>query len=578
MLTLLKNRYRILRSLNSGGFGETFLAEDVDLPSARRCVIKKLIPIASDPQIYQLVKQRFGREAVILEKLGEGNPHIPSLYAYFEEAGQFYLVQEWIEGTTLAEKVERDGVLIESFVREILTSILSVLDTVHAQHIVHRDIKPENIILRSSDNQPVLIDFGAVKETMGTVVTTSGRNSNSIVIGTPGFMPSEQSIGRPVYASDLYSLGLTAIYLLTNKYPQEFNTDPSTGEILWRQDAASTSPELAAILDKAIQSHPRDRFSTAKEMLETLQVVTPIGTNFLPTSPKTSLQKTAVISSKPTEVEKPVTLVRSSVNSPGLPDWIKALITGSLVGCFMMGALVLNTHLNRSSELQASTPQEEELSHSESKKNSIDEERPSAVDFTISHYQKINDRNYEFTWNHLSERFKKISKSYIDYQNWWNKVDEIKIGEVKLIEQNQKTAIVDIPLTYIMSNGDFITDKKTRLSLVWSHELSSWLIYSKKSPPNSSSNSFQKDIASLSWKYSCGSSYVKSTIWYRVLGSPKTLEVVKDNYCGDAIIVKSGNLQVASFLDENEAQEFANTLSNLTNDSFWVERFVKENE
>ncbi|NJK47967.1 DUF4101 domain-containing protein [Candidatus Gracilibacteria bacterium] len=353
MLTLLKNRYRILRSLNSGGFGETFLAEDVDLPSARRCVIKKLIPIASDPQIYQLVKQRFGREAVILEKLGEGNPHIPSLYAYFEEAGQFYLVQEWIEGTTLAEKVERDGVLIESFVREILTSILSVLDTVHAQHIVHRDIKPENIILRSSDNQPVLIDFGAVKETMGTVVTTSGRNSNSIVIGTPGFMPSEQSIGRPVYASDLYSLGLTAIYLLTNKYPQEFNTDPSTGEILWRQDAESTSPELAAILDKAIQSHPRDRFSTAKEMLEALQVVRAIGTNFLATSPKTSVQKTAVIASKPTEVEKPVTLVRSSVNASGLPDWIKALITGSLVGCFMMGALVLNNYLNRSSNSQS---------------------------------------------------------------------------------------------------------------------------------------------------------------------------------------------------------------------------------
>jgi serine/threonine-protein kinase len=351
MLTLLKNRYRILRSLNSGGFGETFLAEDTDMPSARRCVIKKLIPIASDPQIYQLVKERFGREAVILEKLGEGNSHIPSLYAYFEETGQFYLVQEWIEGTTLAEKVERDGVLVESSVREILINILSVLDSVHAQHIVHRDIKPENIIIRSSDNQPVLIDFGAVKETMGTLITTSGRNSNSIVIGTPGFMPSEQSIGRPVYASDLYSLGLTAIYLLTNKYPQEFATHPATGEILWREDALGISQEFAAILDKAIQSHPRDRYSSAKEMLDALQKVTPIGTNFLHPSPKTSLQKTAVFSPKPTEVEKPVTT--SQITSPGLPDWIKTLITGSIVGCFMMGALVLNNHLNRSSNSQS---------------------------------------------------------------------------------------------------------------------------------------------------------------------------------------------------------------------------------
>jgi serine/threonine-protein kinase len=264
MVILLKNRYRILRSLNSGGFGEAFLAEDTDMPSARRCVIKKLIPITNEPQIYQIAKERFGREAVILEKLGEGNSHIPSLYAYFEENGQFYLVQEWIEGTTLTEKIEKEGILVESSVREILTNILSVLNFVHSQHIVHRDIKPENIIIRASDNKPVLIDFGAVKETMGTVVTTSGRNSNSIVIGTPGFMPSEQSIGRPVYSSDLYSLGLTAIYLLTNQYPQEFATHPATGEILWRKDATEVSPALANILDKAIQSHPRDRFSSAK--------------------------------------------------------------------------------------------------------------------------------------------------------------------------------------------------------------------------------------------------------------------------------------------------------------------------
>jgi serine/threonine-protein kinase len=356
MVALLKNRYRVIRHLSSGGFGETFLAEDTDMPSARRCVIKQLKPIANDPQVYQIIKERFQKEAVILEKLGEGNSQIPSLYAYFEETGQFYLVQEWIDGVTLAEKVEREGVLTESSVREILISILSALESVHSQYIVHRDIKPENIILRISDGKPVLIDFGAVKETMGTVVTSSGRNTNSIVIGTPGFMPSEQSIGRPVYSSDLYSLGLTAIYLLTGKFPQEFATHRATGEILWQQDALGISPAFAAILDKAIQFHPRDRYSSAKEMLDAIQnEATPINFNFSHTPPKNSLSVPTVVSSKPSKVENPSTT--SKIDSLGLPDWIKAVITGSIVGCFMMGALGLNSYLNRSSDSQESASQ-----------------------------------------------------------------------------------------------------------------------------------------------------------------------------------------------------------------------------
>lgn len=82
--TLLNNRYRIIQTLGSGGFGDTFLAEDTQMPSQRRCVIKQLKPITNNPQIYQLVQQRFQREAAILEELGEENPQIPRLYAYLE--------------------------------------------------------------------------------------------------------------------------------------------------------------------------------------------------------------------------------------------------------------------------------------------------------------------------------------------------------------------------------------------------------------------------------------------------------------------------------------------------------------
>ncbi len=155
---------------------------------------------------------------------------------------------------------------------------MPVLEYVHSKRIVYQDIKPDNIILRSSDGKPILIDFGAVKETMGTVLTTGSNSSKSIAIGTPGFMPSEQSAGRPVYSSDLYSLGLTAIYLLTGKMPEQLEADPRTGEIVWRQYALSISPSFAAVLDKAIQPWARDRFSTAREMLEALQ----FGANAIP--------------------------------------------------------------------------------------------------------------------------------------------------------------------------------------------------------------------------------------------------------------------------------------------------------
>lgn len=272
--TLLNNRYRIVRTLGAGGFGNTFLAEDTYMPSGRRCVIKQLKPVTHDPQTYKLVQERFQREAAVLEELGEGNNQIPRLFAYFSEAGQFYLVQEYIEGETLTQAVERGGSLSESEVQKILVSLLPVLDYVHSRRMIHRDIKPDNIIIRHRDGLPVLIDFGAVKEAISTVVNAPG--AHSVVIGTPGFMPAEQASGRPTYASDLYGLGLTAVYLLTGKTPQDLPTDNRTGEILWRQYAPTINPNLAMSLDRAIRFKASDRFATARDMLNAIQSSDPV--------------------------------------------------------------------------------------------------------------------------------------------------------------------------------------------------------------------------------------------------------------------------------------------------------------
>ena len=267
---LLNNRYRILKTLGRGGFGETYLTEDTHMPSRRKCVLKQLKPIVKNPKTPLWIKERFQREAAILEELGENSEQIPQLYAYFSEGDKFYLVQEWIEGLTLDQYWSQEGNLHRDEITEILLQLLPVLDYVHSRRIIHRDIKPENIILRRGDNKPFLIDFGAVKEAIATEINQDSGSNYSASIGTPGYMSSEQAAGRPIYSSDLYSLGLTMIFLLTGKSPHELETDPRNGEIIWREHAHNLSPELATVIDRAIRFHPRDRFTTAREMLDAL--------------------------------------------------------------------------------------------------------------------------------------------------------------------------------------------------------------------------------------------------------------------------------------------------------------------
>ncbi|MHC5761554.1 protein kinase domain-containing protein [Nostoc sp.] len=330
-IQLLNDRYQVIRTLGAGGFGETYLAEDTYMPSKRSCVVKQLRPIHNNPQIYQLVQERFQREAAILEELGGANEQIPALYAYFSSSGQFYLVQEWIEGDTLTGKVQKQGLFSEGAVQELFMNLLPVLDYVHSKHIVHRDIKPDNIIVRHRDGKPVLIDFGAIRESMGTVVNSQGNPTSSIVIGTPGYMPSEQAAGRPVYSSDLYSLGMTVIYLLTGKQAQQLETDSQTGEIIWRQYASHVSPIMARVIDRAIAYHPRDRYPTARAMLDSLQsIANPIP----PTQPL--LTQPTVVSAPP-----PQTVPIKPQPSPQSSNSQNNILMGSLIAGGLIGASVI---------------------------------------------------------------------------------------------------------------------------------------------------------------------------------------------------------------------------------------------
>jgi serine/threonine protein kinase len=180
----LRDRYRPIESLGSGGFGKTYLAEDIDKLNAQ-CVIKQFAPQISGTNAFQKAKELFLQEAQQLQKLGEHYSQIPTLLAYFEENSRLYLVQQFIDGKNLLEELEKQGIFSESKIRALLQDLLTTLKVVHEYGVIHRDIKPENIMRRRSDGKLILIDFGASKQLQGTVRTGT-------LIGTFGYAPLEQ--------------------------------------------------------------------------------------------------------------------------------------------------------------------------------------------------------------------------------------------------------------------------------------------------------------------------------------------------------------------------------------------------
>ncbi|PSB55814.1 protein kinase domain-containing protein [Chamaesiphon polymorphus] len=334
--------YPIIRKLGEGGFGTTYLATNTLMPSQPYCVVKQLTPTSTDPKVQQLIKDRFKQEAITLEHLGkDSNGKVPSLYAYFVERGEFYLIQEYIDGQTLNERVQTQGLFTEIQVRQLLTDILPTLIYVHQRGIVHRDIKPDNIMLRHRDDKPILIDFGAVKEIMSTIVTASGATAQSILIGTPGFMPIEQMSGRPMFASDIYALGLTAIYLLTGKMPTEIESDPDSGNLNWQSLAPNVSQQLVKILNRSIQHLSRDRYQNAQEMLHDLNISS---------SPSTPAQNIGSPIPIPNDYEKTLyvptpTTTRNSESSQARP--LIATLIATIVGVGLIGFLVLGYNSSR---------------------------------------------------------------------------------------------------------------------------------------------------------------------------------------------------------------------------------------
>ena len=265
----LRNRYHPLKLLGQGGFGKTYLAEDLD-KLQEKCVIKQLIPPSTDPGSLTKIKQLFTDEARRLQELGY-HSQIPTLLAYFEQNNHLYLIQEAIDGEDLAKEIKRSPIFTEPQIHIFLRDLLSILAVVHQHQIIHRDIKPENIIRRHHDGNLVLIDFGASKQLTATAMSKAGT-----VIGSYGYTPLEQmGYGVAYPASDLYAVGATCFHLLSGIHPAKaWEADGYQWTENWRKHIHQPlSQPLINILDRLLHQEYQQRYRSVEELSPDLQLL-----------------------------------------------------------------------------------------------------------------------------------------------------------------------------------------------------------------------------------------------------------------------------------------------------------------
>jgi hypothetical protein len=264
---VLQERYRGVDFIIESGFGRTFLAVDehkLDTP----CVVKQFLPRQSGSTALEKATELCKQEALRLRDLGK-HSQIPDLLAFFQQQGRLYLIQEFITGQNLLNELKQKGKFSESEVKNILTELLPVLQFIHDNQVIHRDIKPENIIRSSQNGALFLVNFGVSDELCESVIAKVGT-----ITGTPGYAPPEQFRGIVFPTSDLYSLAVTCIHLLTGHLQKSDGSnlllDSTKIQWVWK-NYASVSHELEIILDKMLEDLPINRFQSATAVLSALQ-------------------------------------------------------------------------------------------------------------------------------------------------------------------------------------------------------------------------------------------------------------------------------------------------------------------
>jgi serine/threonine protein kinase len=270
--SLFRHRFRVLKQISEGNFTRTYQGKDLDR-MGDDCIIKQFSPQIQGSAALKQARELFKQEAQRLYDLGD-HPQIPRLIAYFEEDQRLYLVQELIIGKSLLQELEEEGIFPENKIRQILNDLLPLLKFIHENNIIHRNIKPENIVRRQKDGKLMLIDFGVSQEFSSQIFAKFAP-----IIGTTGYRPIEQMRGQTVGASDIYSLGISCIRLMTGCLPKNNGADDiydvMNGELNWQKKNPrdlEISLELKMILGKMAANYIKDRYQSAEAVMSALNV------------------------------------------------------------------------------------------------------------------------------------------------------------------------------------------------------------------------------------------------------------------------------------------------------------------
>lgn len=271
--TILLERYLIQKELGKGGFGRTYLIEDLQ-QNRQKYVLKEFLHNQNNGELNPKARSLFEQEARILDQLN--HEQIPKFLDWFEEDNKIFIVQQYIEGDNywelLCKREKNNQSFSEEEIIKLLKDLLSVIDYIHSKKIIHRDISPDNIIFCNEIQKPVLIDFGVVKETIKTFMNDNYSGAKGTIIGKLGYSAPEQlKTGECYPNSDIYALGVTALVLLTGKEPSLlFNSYDR--EKQWYK-YVNISQKLKHILYKMLAEYPSERYSSAKEVLQELNKV-----------------------------------------------------------------------------------------------------------------------------------------------------------------------------------------------------------------------------------------------------------------------------------------------------------------
>lgn len=270
MAQLLNQRYQFIQSLGVGSLGRTVLAGDTQKPGHPPCVLKELPLPSSNPKTLEFSLVLLKKKADHLRNVGK-HPQIPQILDYFYEDQSFYLVEEYVQSTSLANKLADGQSLPPQQVIQLLQAVLPILDFIHQQGVIHRSLRPNSVLYRQSDQEIVLAGFGIFKEIHYQIFRQQGQSSPPLTNEVTAYIAPEQAIGKPIPTSDIYALGVIAMQALTGQTAQEIvqiSTTPreTPWEKLWVE-----SSSLLDVLKKMIHPSAGRRYQSATAVLNALE-------------------------------------------------------------------------------------------------------------------------------------------------------------------------------------------------------------------------------------------------------------------------------------------------------------------